>query len=101
MIVPVYPINFILLQLVYTSTFQMFEAKLSKSANLKKLIDVIKDLVTDAPIDCNEYGITLQVFRLASYVFNPYLVHGWRSRCFGFDEAGIRHVRNLQNRSIY
>lgn len=39
----------------------MFEAKLKKAAVLKKLIDGVKDVIADAPIDCNEHGMTLQV----------------------------------------
>lgn len=39
----------------------MFEAKLSKASLLKKLIDAIKDLVNDAPFDCSEHSMCLQV----------------------------------------
>ncbi|KAI0668020.1 proliferating cell nuclear antigen, N-terminal domain-containing protein [Trametes maxima] len=38
----------------------MLEAKLSEAALLKRLIDAIKELVTDANFDCNEEGIALQ-----------------------------------------
>ncbi|KAF8056640.1 proliferating cell nuclear antigen, N-terminal domain-containing protein [Lyophyllum atratum] len=38
----------------------MLEAKLSEAGTLKKLLDAIKELVTDANFDCNEEGITLQ-----------------------------------------
>jgi len=38
----------------------MFEAKLIDASLLKKLIDAIKDLVNDAPLDCNENAICLQ-----------------------------------------
>lgn len=40
----------------------MFEAKLSDASLLKKIIDAIKDLVTDAPFDCSENAMCLQVF---------------------------------------
>lgn len=39
---------------------KMFEAKLGKASLLKKLIDAIKDLVTDAPFDCSESAMCLQ-----------------------------------------
>ncbi|CAJ0585231.1 unnamed protein product, partial [Mesorhabditis spiculigera] len=38
----------------------MFEAKLANAALLKKIIDSIKDLVTDAPFDCSEQAVCLQ-----------------------------------------
>lgn len=39
----------------------MFEAKLSQSGPIKKLIEAIKDIVSDANLECNENGISLQV----------------------------------------
>lgn len=39
----------------------MFEAKLGNAALLKKIIDSIKDLVNDAPFDCSENAVCLQV----------------------------------------
>lgn len=39
----------------------MFEAKLANASLLRKIIEAIKELVTDAPIDCNENEIRLQV----------------------------------------
>ncbi|KND04908.1 proliferating cell nuclear antigen (pcna) [Spizellomyces punctatus DAOM BR117] len=38
----------------------MLEARLSQAAILKKLLDAIKDLVTEANFDCNDSGIALQ-----------------------------------------
>ncbi|KAG6865877.1 hypothetical protein C0991_010958 [Blastosporella zonata] len=38
----------------------MLEAKLAEAGILKKLLDAIKELVTDANFECNEEGITLQ-----------------------------------------
>ncbi|KIM35758.1 hypothetical protein M413DRAFT_449595 [Hebeloma cylindrosporum] len=38
----------------------MLEAKLSEAGTLKKLLDAIKELVTDANFECNEEGIVLQ-----------------------------------------
>jgi len=38
----------------------MFEAKLSQSGPIKKLIEAIKDIVSDANLECNENGISLQ-----------------------------------------
>jgi hypothetical protein len=41
----------------------MFEAKLGQSGQIKKLIEAIKDIVSDANLECNENGISLQVSR--------------------------------------
>ncbi|KAK0464692.1 proliferating cell nuclear antigen, N-terminal domain-containing protein [Desarmillaria tabescens] len=38
----------------------MLEAKLQEASVLKKLLDAIKELVTDANFECNEEGINLQ-----------------------------------------
>ncbi|KAI6102294.1 proliferating cell nuclear antigen, N-terminal domain-containing protein [Pisolithus croceorrhizus] len=38
----------------------MFEAKLQQAALLKRLLDSVKELVTDANFECNEEGINLQ-----------------------------------------
>lgn len=39
----------------------MFEAKILQGSVLKKIIEAIRELVTDANLDCNERGITMQV----------------------------------------
>ena len=38
----------------------MFEAKFNQSGQIKKLIEAIKDVVSDANLECNENGISLQ-----------------------------------------
>ena len=38
----------------------MFEAKLAKADLLRKLIDAVKELITDASFDCSETGVSLQ-----------------------------------------
>lgn len=38
----------------------MFEARLVASATLKKVLEAIKDLLTDASFDCSDVGIQLQ-----------------------------------------
>lgn len=47
----------------------MFEAKLAKAALLKKLIDAIKELVSDAPFDCSENSMCLQVLIERTEIF--------------------------------
>jgi proliferating cell nuclear antigen len=37
----------------------MFEARLNQGVILKKIIEALKDLVTDVNIDCNADGISL------------------------------------------
>jgi len=38
----------------------MFEAKLTQGVQLKKIVESIRDLVTDANLDCSESGIRMQ-----------------------------------------
>merc|ERR1712205_60611 len=38
----------------------MLEARIAQGSLLKKLIEALKDLVTEANFDCDEQGITLQ-----------------------------------------
>ena len=38
----------------------MFEARLVQGSVLKKILDAVKDLVTDANFDCSETGFSLQ-----------------------------------------
>lgn len=40
---------------------KMFEARLLKSSILKKVLEAIKDLLTQATFDCDDNGIQLQV----------------------------------------
>jgi proliferating cell antigen-like protein len=40
----------------------MFEARLEQGSILKKLVEAMKDLVTDSNFDCSASGIQLQVF---------------------------------------
>ncbi|CAK5263001.1 unnamed protein product [Mycena citricolor] len=42
------------------TTLTMLEAKLTEAGTLKKLLDSIKELVTDANFECNEEGLNLQ-----------------------------------------
>lgn len=51
----------------------MFEAKLAAAALLKKIVEAVKDLVTDAPFDCTENSMCLQVCRPSIWSFLPYL----------------------------
>ena len=45
----------------------MFEARLVQGSLLKKIIEALRELVTDANLECNETGITMQV---RNYIFN-------------------------------
>jgi proliferating cell nuclear antigen len=38
----------------------MLEARLEQASVLKKILDAVKDIVTDANFDCTESGIALQ-----------------------------------------
>lgn len=50
----------------------MFEAKILQGSVLKKIIEAIRELVTDANLDCNERGITMQVMKI-SYFMNVFI----------------------------
>lgn len=39
----------------------MFEARLIQGSLLKKIVEAVKDLVSDANLDCTEEGLTMQV----------------------------------------
>ena len=49
----------------------MFEARILQGALLKKIIEAIRDLVTDANLDCTERGINMQVKNNIMYHFSP------------------------------
>lgn len=49
----------------------MFEARLVQSSALKKILDSIKDLITQANFDCSADGISLQV----CFTKTQFLVH--------------------------
>ncbi|KAF8151291.1 proliferating cell nuclear antigen, N-terminal domain-containing protein [Crassisporium funariophilum] len=62
----------------------MLEAKLAEAGTLKKLLDAIKELVTDANFECNEEGIHLQAMDNShvALVAVKLLAHGFkRYRC--------------------
>ena len=52
----------------------MFEAKILQGSILKKIVEAIRDLVTDANLDCNERGITMQVTIISSWKTNFVLI---------------------------
>lgn len=39
----------------------VLEARLTQGVIFKKIVEAVKDLVTDANLDCSETGITMQV----------------------------------------
>jgi hypothetical protein len=45
----------------------MFEARLVQGSLFKKIIEAIRELVTDANLDCNEQGITMQVLMFKTF----------------------------------
>jgi hypothetical protein len=46
-----------------TPPASMFEARLIQGNLLKKIVEAIKDLVTEANVDCSETGLSMQVRR--------------------------------------
>ncbi|KAI6196031.1 Proliferating cell nuclear antigen [Aphelenchoides besseyi] len=60
----------------------MFEAKFDKAKELVKIVDAIKELITDAPFDCSEQAMCLQAMdsshvalvslRLGQHIFDVY-----------------------------
>lgn len=60
----------------------MFEARLTQGCPLKKVLEAIKELITDAKWDCSENGLSLQAMdsshvslvslQLNADAFDPY-----------------------------
>lgn len=50
----------------------MFEARLNQGSLFKKLVDAIKDLVSEVNFDCGSSGITIQVY---FYLFRQWILH--------------------------
>lgn len=48
----------------------MFEARLIQGSLLKKIVEAVKDLVSDANLDCTAEGLTMQV-RTTSFSWVP------------------------------
>lgn len=59
----------------------MFEARLTQSSIMKKVLEAIKDLLNEATFDCSEHGIQLQAMD-TSHVSLVSL----NMRCDGFDK---------------
>ena len=68
----------------------MLEATLSKASLLKRLLDSIKDLVTDANFDCTDAGIALQAMDNAHVALC----------CLLLRAQGFEHYRCDRNMSI-
>jgi len=66
----------------------MFEAKITKASILKKIVEAIKELVTDAKFECTSSGISLQAMDAAHVSLVALLL-----RADGFEE--YRCDRNL------
>jgi proliferating cell nuclear antigen len=66
----------------------MFEARLEQGNLLKKILEAVKDLVTDANFDCNSTGISLQAMDSSHVSLVSFLLRGE-----GFDP--YRCDRNL------
>jgi proliferating cell nuclear antigen len=60
----------------------MFEARLEQGALLKKLLDAVKELVTDANFDCSATGFGLQAMD-SSHVSLVSMMVRERRRCWG------------------
>ncbi|VDM85370.1 unnamed protein product [Strongylus vulgaris] len=77
----------------------MFEAKLANAALLKKIIEAIKDLVTDAPFDCSESAMCLQAMD-SSHVALVSLKLEVRSLCFFYRKEGRRKIKENHRESL-
>lgn len=55
----------------------MFEARLTSSSVLKKVLDAIKDLLNEATFDCTDSGIqvnqSIEIFRIVVILFDACL----------------------------
>lgn len=66
----------------------MFEARLIQGALLKKIVEAVRELVTDANLDCSESGISMQAMDSSHVSLCAMLI-----RSDGFDH--YRCDRNL------
>ncbi|KAI1626059.1 proliferating cell nuclear antigen, N-terminal domain-containing protein [Exophiala viscosa] len=87
----------------------MLEARLEQAANLKKVVDAIKDLVQDCNFDCNDSGVALQAMdnshvalvsmMLKAEMFSPYRCD--RNIALGINLNSLTKVlRAAQNEDI-
>jgi len=76
----------------------MFEARLAQGSVLKKLIESIRELVTDANFDVSSSGLALQVPLPPQFVSKPLrprrspLRAAWRGSCWAARALGLRSV---------
>ncbi|KAJ3056741.1 hypothetical protein HK097_004602 [Rhizophlyctis rosea] len=68
----------------------MLEARMTQAATLKKLLDAIKELVTDANFDCNDAGINLQAMDNSHVALVAFLLRA----------QGFEHYRCDRNHSL-
>ena len=81
-------------------TTKMFEASLAQGAVLKKLVDAMKDIVSDANLDCAETGVSLQAMdashvSLVSLALQPELFSLYRcdaSRSLGVNFPSLAKI---------
>lgn len=69
---------------------QMLEARLSHASILKKILDAVKDIVTDANFDCSDSGISLQAMDSSHVSLVALLL-----RASGFDHYRCDRSLNL------
>lgn len=78
----------------------MFEAKLTEGHILKKIVEAIKDLVTDVNIDVSASGKCLRITQLTYYWYRPFSPsYGYFPCCTRFLEFKHGGIRILQMRS--
>jgi proliferating cell nuclear antigen len=68
----------------------MLEARLSKASLLKKILDSVKDLITDVNFDCSDAGIALQAMDSSHVALVVLLLR----------QQGFEHYRCDRNMSI-
>lgn len=68
----------------------MLEARLAKASLLKKILDAVKDLITDVNFDCSDAGIALQAMDSSHVALVVLLLR----------QQGFEHYRCDRNMSI-
>jgi proliferating cell nuclear antigen len=66
----------------------MFEAKITKAQTLKRIIDAIKELVTDAKFECTASGISLQAMDAAHVSLVALLLRADGFEIYRYDAIG-------------
>lgn len=92
-----------LIVFIYRNFAKMFEARLTSSSVLKKVLDAIKDLLNEATFDCSDSGIQVITLLFSTIwlenhcknlrIFNIAPSHGHIARLIGIADPSVGRFR--------